>query len=86
MSQELAARHGAWSDTPRPLALLLQILVVAEADIRKLLHDPMELFTRMLQPVLWLVILHPCFRACGRFPPEGCDIWTLWRPASWPRA
>jgi ABC-2 type transport system permease protein len=61
MSQELAVRHGAWSDTPRPLALLLQILAVAESDIRKLLHDPVELFTRMLQPVLWLVVFAPVF-------------------------
>ena len=59
MSQELAVRHGAWSDTPRPLALLLQIVTVAEADVRKLMHDPMELFTRMLQPVLWLVVFAP---------------------------
>ena len=35
MSEEFAVRHGAWSDTPRPLALLLQILAVSEADIRK---------------------------------------------------
>jgi ABC-2 type transport system permease protein len=71
MSQELAARHGAWSDTPRPLALLLQILVVAEADIRKLLHDPMELFTRMLQPVLWLVIFAPVFSRVRAIPTGG---------------
>jgi ABC-2 type transport system permease protein len=61
MSEELAVRHGAWSDTPWPLALLLQILAVAESDIRKLLHDPVELFTRMLQPVLWLVVFAPVF-------------------------
>jgi ABC-2 type transport system permease protein len=68
MSQELAVRHGAWSDTPRPLALLLQILAVAEADVRKLLHDPAELFTRMLQPVLWLVIFAPVFSRTRAIP------------------
>jgi ABC-2 type transport system permease protein len=61
MSQELAAQHGAWSDTPPPLAFALQMLVVAEADVRKLIHDPAELFTRMLQPVLWLVVFAPVF-------------------------
>ena len=68
MSQELAARHGAWSDTPRPLAFVLQMMVVAEADVRKLLHDPAELFTRMLQPVLWLVIFAPVFSRVRAIP------------------
>ncbi len=68
MSQELAARHGAWSDTPRPLAFLLQMMVVAEADVRKLMHDPMELFTRMLKPVLWLVVFAPVFSRVRAIP------------------
>jgi ABC-2 type transport system permease protein len=68
MSQELAARHGAWSDTPRPLAYLLQMMVVAEADVRKLMHDPLELFTRMLQPVLWLVVFAPVFSRVRAIP------------------
>ena len=71
MSQELAARHGAWSDTPRPLALLLQILTVTEADVRKPLHDPVELFTRMLQPLLWLVIFAPVFSRVRAIPTGG---------------
>jgi ABC-2 type transport system permease protein len=71
MSQELAVPHGAWSDTPRPLALLLQILAVAEADVRKLLHDPAELFSRLLQPVLWLVIFAPVFSRTRAIPTGG---------------
>jgi ABC-2 type transport system permease protein len=71
MSQELAVRHGAWSDTPRPLALLLQILAVAEGDLRKLLHDPVELFTRILQPVLWLVVFAPVFSRVRAIPTGG---------------
>jgi ABC-2 type transport system permease protein len=71
MSQELAVRHGAWSDTPRPVALFLQISAVAEADIRKLLHDPVELFSRMLQPLLWLVIFAPVFSKTRAIPTGG---------------
>ena len=37
------------------------MLAVAEADIRKLIHDPVELLTRMIQPVLWLVVFGPVF-------------------------
>ena len=33
-----------------------QIFAVADAEIRKLRHDPWELFSRAIQPVLWLVL------------------------------
>lgn len=33
-----------------------QATAVAEADIRKLIHDPVELIARMVQPALWLII------------------------------
>lgn len=33
-----------------------QTLAIAEADIRKLRHDPYELLTRMIQPSIWLLI------------------------------
>ncbi len=71
MSQELAVPQGAWSDTSKPLAFVLQLLVVTEADVRKLLHDPMELFTRMLQPVLWLVVFAPVFSRARVIPTGG---------------
>jgi ABC-2 type transport system permease protein len=33
-----------------------QMLAVAESDLRKLRHAPMELLTRLIQPMLWLLI------------------------------
>lgn len=33
-----------------------QVLAVAEAEARKLRHDPTELLTRAVQPTLWLVV------------------------------
>ncbi len=33
-----------------------QIRAIAEADVRKLRHDPYELLTRMIQPAIWLLI------------------------------
>jgi ABC-2 type transport system permease protein len=35
---------------------LEQIGAIVEADVRKLRHDPAELLTRMIQPVIWLLI------------------------------
>jgi len=34
----------------------MHVFAVADAEFRKLLHDPMELFSRAIQPVLWLVL------------------------------
>jgi ABC-2 type transport system permease protein len=33
-----------------------QMTAIVEADLRKLRHDPTELFARMIQPVIWLLI------------------------------
>lgn len=33
-----------------------QIWAIVETDLRKLRHDPYELFTRMIQPAIWLLI------------------------------
>ena len=34
----------------------MQILAVTDAEARKLVHDPLELFSRAVQPVLWLML------------------------------
>jgi ABC-2 type transport system permease protein len=35
---------------------LTQVVAVAAAEVQKLCHDPLELFTRAVQPVLWLML------------------------------
>jgi len=35
---------------------LTQVLAVADTEIRKLRHDPTEIFTRALQPAIWLLL------------------------------
>lgn len=52
-----SAATSAGSTERRPVRdALAQTLAVAEADVRKLRHDPWELVTRMAQPALWLLI------------------------------
>jgi ABC-2 type transport system permease protein len=34
-----------------------QVLAVIDAEVRKLRHDPLELLTRAVQPILWLLLL-----------------------------
>jgi len=46
---------------PRPIGQALgeyatQTLAVVAAEVQKLYHDPVELFTRAVQPVLWLML------------------------------
>lgn len=45
---------------PRPLAAMLyfarKTLNIAELEMRKLRHEPMDLLTRAIQPLLWLLI------------------------------
>src|SRR5690242_14338240 len=71
MSQARAIPHAAWAEHTRPLDFLRQMEAVAEADIRKLIHDPVELFTRMIQPVLWLGIFGEVFSRARAIPTGG---------------
>jgi len=48
-----------------------QTMAVAEADIRKLVHDPIELFTRLVQPALWLLIFGQVFTRVRAIPTGG---------------
>lgn len=58
MSQQSAALPAGLNDGLAACAnrFAQQTLAIAEADVRKLMHDPTELATRMVQPALWLLI------------------------------
>ncbi len=45
---------GRWA--PWIAAYATQVFAIADAEVRKLRHDPWELFSRAVQPVLWLVL------------------------------
>ena len=57
-----------------------QTLAVAEADIRKLIHDPFELLTRMVQPVLWLLIFGQVFTRTRAIPTGGISYLDFMTP------
>ena len=59
---------------------LRQTLAVAEADVRKLIHDPVELFTRMVQPVLWLLIFGQVFNRTHAIPTGGISYLDFMAP------
>ena len=43
-------------------------LVIADVEIRKLRHDPTELFTRVVQPLLWLLVFGQVFTRTRAIP------------------
>jgi len=58
-SGERAALHASTADRVASETIgdyLTQTAAVAAAEVQKLYHDPLELFTRAVQPVLWLML------------------------------
>jgi ABC-2 type transport system permease protein len=73
------ARPGVWAERRwswrAPLrvgaSFLGKTFVIAELEIRKLRHDPSELFTRAVQPALWLLVFGQVFTRIRAIPTGG---------------
>jgi len=67
-SSGIAARTGtlsyAWT-------FITKTAVIAELEVRKLRHDPTEVFTRAVQPALWLLIFGEVFTRARAIPTGG---------------
>ena len=55
-SLERAERPAAWAEPSVPLRFILDTTAIARSELRKVSRDPVEVFTRAVQPILWLVI------------------------------
>jgi ABC-2 type transport system permease protein len=47
------------------------VLTVAEIEVRKIRHDSSELWTRVIQPALWLLVFGEVFNGIRGFAPTG---------------
>ncbi|MGD9897201.1 MAG: ABC transporter permease [Candidatus Methylacidiphilaceae bacterium] len=56
---------------PELLAIWDQTAAIAEAELRKLRHDPIELLTRIVQPLLWLLIFGKVMDRIRAIPTGG---------------
>lgn len=74
------SRVNEWVEPFPGAGYLRQMLAVAEADIRKLIHDPVELFTRMVQPLLWLLIFGQVFTRVRAIPTGGISYLDFMAP------
>ncbi len=54
----LQRRQSLWGQT---ISFLSKTLAIAEWEVRKLRHDPTDIFVRTVQPALWLVIFGETF-------------------------
>ena len=55
-SLERAERPAAWAEPAAPVRFVEDAWTIAEGEMRKLRHDPTEMATRAVQPILWLVV------------------------------
>ncbi len=62
------------------LSLVAQSLAVADAELRKLLRDPTELFSRAVQPVLWLVVFGQVFSRVRGIPTGNVSYLAFMTP------
>jgi ABC-2 type transport system permease protein len=51
--------------------LLAQVAAITASEIQKLRHDPVELLTRVIQPVLWLTLFGQVFGRVRGIPTGG---------------
>jgi ABC-2 type transport system permease protein len=57
----------------RSLRYLAKVTAITGMDMRKLRHDPTELLTRAIQPMLWLLIFGQVFARAHAIPTGGVD-------------
>lgn len=55
-SLERVGRPAAWAEPPTPIRFLLDTGTIARSELRKVARDPIEMLTRAVQPILWLVV------------------------------
>jgi len=86
--QEQDGPRGVWANPAQPLlrpwtALVNFIdmtLIIAELEVRKLRHDPTELVTRAIQPVLWLLVFGQVFTRTRAIPTGDLPYLDFFAP------
>ena len=59
---------------------ITKTLVIAELEVRKLSHDPTELFTRALQPALWMLVFGEVFSHVRAIPTGNMSYLDFMAP------
>ncbi|HUJ61406.1 MAG TPA: ABC transporter permease [Kofleriaceae bacterium] len=76
-----AAPLTAWADRTRsPAAFAEQVLAIAAVEVRKLARDPTEMFTRSVQPALWLLVFGQVFTRTRAIPTGSLSYSAFMAP------
>ena len=78
-----AAPAASLAASPEPgavAAFVRQSLAIADTEIRKLRRDPTELFTRAVQPALWLIIFGETFTHVRAIPTGNLSYLEFMAP------
>jgi ABC-2 type transport system permease protein len=71
MSVQVAGSPADWADLSGPRARVARLIggaaAMAQAELRKLRHDHLDLLTRSVQPLLWLFVFGTALRHVRRF-------------------
>jgi ABC-2 type transport system permease protein len=66
-----AVRPAGWAEQPALLAFVIDTAAIADIELRKVRHDPIELLMRAAQPVLWLLVFGQVISATRAIPTGG---------------
>jgi ABC-2 type transport system permease protein len=69
-----------WQPFPAVLRYVTKVWAIAGMDMRKLRHDPTELATRAVQPILWLLVFGQVFARTHSIPTGGLDYLAFLAP------
>lgn len=75
-----AGQPGALANELPAIAFLRDALALAEVELRKLARDPIELFTRAIQPTLWLLVFGQVFGRLRAIPTGNLSYLTFMVP------
>jgi len=79
VSAPSAALRAGWVERPAALAssplarIIAGTLAMAQAEVRKLRHDHIDIFTRSVQPLLWLFVYGTALRHARSLSLPGVD-------------
>ena len=79
-SARLDAQPAAWADSSAVVEVWRETLAIADVELRKLFRDPTELFTRAVQPVLWLVVFGQVFSRVRGIPTGNVSYLAFMTP------
>ena len=75
-----AEPRNAWDRALAAAEFSRWCFAIAEVELKKMLRDPMEMFSRAVQPVLWLVIFGQVFSRVKGIPTENLSYLDYMSP------